>query len=74
MANGGHGPIGAPAVPLAVEEVKPGAEIAIIQHPTLEEQLVWGQHQRNKTVPPKIAQLVCRTTKFLIQIFANTPF
>ena len=58
MANGEPGPLGALAVLLVVEEVKLGAELAVAQHQTLEEQLVLDQHQRNKTVPPKTAPLV----------------
>ena len=58
MGNGEPGPLGGHAVPLVEEEVKLGAEFAIIQRQILEELHVRDQHLKSKTVPPKIAQLV----------------
>ena len=58
MGNGVLGPLGEPVVLLVEAEIKLGVDFAITQHLTLVEQLVLGQHQKNKTVPPKTAQLV----------------
>ena len=72
MANGEHGPLGQLAVQLAEEEAKQGAELAVTQHLTSEEQLVLGWHLRNKTVPPKTAQLVSQSVLLAVGVDGKT--